>query len=175
MNLTPLLEASPAIQIHVAAALAAMLSGAAILFRRKGDTAHRMAGRAWVGLMALVCLSSFFIWSIRLVGPFSPIHLLSVGTLWALWKGVGYARARAIVAHRRTMQITYAGALVITGFFTLLPGRIMYEVFFGGDEPLAGAVVLAALVAGGAWMALAGSRPVRPRPRAARDRHTAVT
>jgi uncharacterized membrane protein len=158
MNLTPLLEASLAIQIHVAAAVAAMLLGAAILFRRKGDRAHRMAGRIWVLLMAVVAISSFFIWTIRLLGPFSPIHILSVGTLVSLTYGVGMARMRNIVAHRRTMQMTYAGALVITGFFTLLPGRIMYDVFFGGEQPVVGVAVLAGLVVGGTWMAMRGTR-----------------
>ena len=161
MNLAPLLEASPAIQIHVAAATAAMLLGAAILFRRKGDGAHRTAGRLWVGLMAVVCLSSFFIWTIRMAGPFSPIHLLSAGTLYALVKGVGYARMRDIAAHRRTMQITYGAALVITGLFTLLPGRIMHEVFFGGPRPTVGIAVLAALAATGIGLALYGRRPGR--------------
>lgn len=156
MNLVPLLEASPAIQLHVAAAFAAMLLGAAILFRRKGDRAHRLAGRVWVGLMLVVCVSSFFIWTIRLWGIWSPIHLLSVGTLVSLTYAVGMARAKNIIAHRRTMQATYAGALVITGFFTLLPGRTMHAVFFGGEQPLAGVAVLAALIGGGAWLALTG-------------------
>lgn len=162
MNPAPLLEASLAIQIHVAAAVAAMLLGAAILFRSKGDRAHRLAGRVWVALMALVCVSSFLIWTIRLWGPFSPIHILSVGTLVALVYAVGMARLRNIAAHRRTMQATYIGALVITGFFTLLPGRIMNDVLFGGDRPLLGAAVLAALAAAGAGLAMRGmrSRPV---------------
>lgn len=158
MNPAPLLEASLAIQIHVAAAVAAMLLGAAILFRRKGDAAHRLAGRVWVALMVIVAVSSFFIWTIRLWGPWSPIHLLSVGTLVSLTYAVGMARIRNIAAHRRTMQATYAGALVITGFFTLLPGRIMHEVLFGGARPLLGAALLVALVAAGAALALAPRR-----------------
>lgn len=165
MNPAPLLEASPAIKIHVAAAVAAMLLGAAILFRSKGDRAHRLAGRVWVALTALVCVSSFFIWTIRLWGPFSPIHILSVGTLVALVYAVGMARLRNIAAHRRTMQATYIGALVITGFFTLLPGRIMNDVLFGGDRPLLGAAMLAALTAAGAGLAMHGMR-ARNVPRA---------
>jgi uncharacterized membrane protein len=161
MNLAPLLDASPAIQIHVAAAVAAMLLGAAILFRRKGDAAHRLAGRIWVLLMVVVAVSSFFIWTIRLWGIWSPIHLLSVGTLVSLAYAIGMARVSNIVAHRRTMQATYAGALVVTGFFTLLPGRIMNEVLFGGDRPLVGIVALGALVTTGAALAVRGSRPRR--------------
>ena len=45
--------------------------------------------------------------------------------LWSLYRG----RARA---HGRTMFALFFGALVIAGAFTLLPGRIMNQVVFGG-------------------------------------------
>jgi uncharacterized membrane protein len=35
------------------------------------------------------------------------------------------------VDHRRIMIMVFAGALVIAGLFTLLPGRIMHAVIFG--------------------------------------------
>lgn len=158
MTFQPLLEASTAIQIHTAAAVLAFLLGGMILFRKKGDRLHRMGGRVWVALMLTVCLSSFFIHTIRLVGPWSPIHLLSIGTLVALARGVGLARARRIMEHRRTMQATYVGALLIAGFFTFMPGRIMYDVFFGGLQPMAGVAVAAAIVGGGVTMAWRGMR-----------------
>ncbi|WDR02019.1 hypothetical protein PSQ19_15220 [Devosia algicola] len=68
-----------------------------------------------------------------MVGLFSPIHLLSLGTLYALWRAVSYARQRNITRHKRTMQLTYVGALLITGLFTFLPTRIMNRVIFGAD------------------------------------------
>jgi uncharacterized membrane protein len=153
MTLQPLLEASPAIQIHAFAAVLAFLLGAMVIFRRKGDRLHRVGGRIWVALMLAVCISSFFIHTIRMLGPWSPIHLLSVSTLVGLARGVWLARSREIVGHRRIMQQTYVGALLIAGFFTFLPGRIMYEVFFGGPQPMAGVAVAAAVVAGGAALA----------------------
>lgn len=158
MTFEPLLDASAAIQIHAAAAVLAFLLGGIVLFRRKGDRLHRMGGRIWVGLMLVVCLSSFFIHTIRLWGPWSPIHLLSVGTLVSLAWGVGLARVRRIMEHKRTMQSTYAGALVLAGFFTFMPGRIMFEVFFQGPRPMAGVAVAAAVVLGGAAMAWKGMR-----------------
>jgi len=133
MTLDPLLHASPLIQVHAAAAMLALVIGALQLFRRKGDGRHRMIGKIWVGLMTLVALSSFFIWTIRLWGLFSPIHLLSIFTLFMLWRGVSYARAHNIRMHQRVMQATYLLALVITGLFTFFPGRIMYKVTFGPD------------------------------------------
>jgi uncharacterized membrane protein len=133
MNLNPLLSASPIIQIHAAAAVLALLTGAVVLFRRKGDSRHRALGKLWVALMAIVALSSFFIWTIRLWGLFSPIHLISIFTLVMLWRGVGFARRHDIAHHRLTMQLTYLLALVVTGLLTFLPGRIMYRVAFGPD------------------------------------------
>jgi uncharacterized membrane protein len=133
MDLAPLLNASPVIQIHAVAAMLALLIGAAVLFRRKGDRPHKAMGKVWVALMGIVALSSFFIWTIRLWGLFSPIHLLSIFTLVMLWRGVGFARRRNIRLHRLTMQVTYVAALIITGLFTLLPGRIMNKVVFGPE------------------------------------------
>jgi len=133
MTLDPLLHASPLIQAHAVAAMLALVIGALQLFRRKGDGPHRLIGRIWVGLMALVAGSSFFIWTIRLWGLFSPIHLLSIFTLFMLWRGVSYARAHNVRMHQRVMQATYLLALVITGLFTFFPGRIMYKVAFGPD------------------------------------------
>lgn len=138
MHLSPLLNASPAIQLHVAAATAALLLGAVVLFRRKGDAQHRSAGRVWAGLMIVVAVSSFFIHELRMWGQWSPIHLLSLLTLASLAWGVHMARNRRPDSHRRIMAGLYVGALVITGFFTLLPGRIMHAVLFSGaPEPVA--------------------------------------
>jgi uncharacterized membrane protein len=153
MSLDPLLHASPVIQIHALLAFLALLLGAVQLFRKKGDAVHRALGRTWVGLMAMVALSSFFIWTIRLVWLFSPIHLLSIFTLVMLWRGIKAARGGDINRHRKTMQITYFFALIITGLLTFIPGRTMYFVAFGRDgatpEKLmvfAGVVVAAAAI-----------------------------
>ena len=164
MNFEPLLTASPAIQIHAFAAMLAFGLGGLVLFRRKGDRLHRMGGRIWAGLMLAVCLSSFFIHTIRMVGPWSPIHLLSLATLYALWRGVTMARLRRIADHRRTMQLTYAGALVAAGFFTFMPGRIMNAVFFGGPQPMVGVAVAAAIVVGGGRAAGRWPRARLPSP-----------
>ena len=51
MSLTPLLVAPLAIQIHATAAIAAMLLGALVLFRRKGTPLHKAMGRLFVLLM----------------------------------------------------------------------------------------------------------------------------
>ena len=163
MNFQPLLNASPAIQIHAYAAIAALLLGGFVLFRKKGDRFHRIGGRVWFALMLTVAVSSFFIHTIRVWGPWSPIHLVSVGTLVSLGYGIWLIRRRIIVGHAMAMKATYLGALIVAGIFTFLPGRIMTEVFFGGPSPLTGIVVLTVLLACGAGLFLLSRRTPAPR------------
>jgi uncharacterized membrane protein len=132
MDLSPLINASFAYQLHAYAALSAFALGVVQLARVKGTTQHRALGYTWVGLMLIVAISSFWIHDLRVWGPWSPIHLLSIFTLAMLPLGVYYARRHNVVGHKSTMISIFAGALIIAGVFTLAPGRIMYRVVFGG-------------------------------------------
>jgi uncharacterized membrane protein len=120
MNLAPLLAAPAVIQIHAFAALGAFALGAMQLVAPKGTIPHRT-----------FVLSSFFIHTIRLWGPFSPIHLLSIFTMAMLPLAVWRARQHDVRKHQRAMLGLFLGALVIAGIFTFLPGRIMHAVVFG--------------------------------------------
>jgi uncharacterized membrane protein len=131
MSLAPLLEAAPAIPLHAFAAMAAFALGVVQFAAPKGTLPHRTLGWIWVGLMAVVAISSFWIHEIRLLGPWSPIHLLSVFTPIMLVLGVFYARRHNVRGHRITMISIFAGALVGAGVFTFVPGRIMHTVVFG--------------------------------------------
>jgi uncharacterized membrane protein len=131
MSLAPLLDAAPAIPMHAFAAMAAFALGAVQLAAPKGTLPHRTLGWIWVALMAIVAGSSFWVHQIRLVGPWSPIHLLSIFTLVMLPLAVWKAHRHNVAGHRRIMISLFAGALVIAGLFTLLPGRIMHAVVFG--------------------------------------------
>jgi len=131
MNLAPLLNALPPIPLHAIAAMAAFVLGVVQLAAPKGTLPHRMLGWIWVLLMAAVALSSLWIHQIRLVGPWSPIHLLSIFTLVMLPLGVWRAHRHDVNAHRWTMIGIFTGALVIAGLFTFVPGRIMHTVLFG--------------------------------------------
>ena len=82
-------------------------------------------------MMAAVAVSSFWIHQIRLVGPWSPIHLLSIFTPIMPVVGVMAARGHNVRRHKITMISIFAGALVVAGLFTLVPGRIMHTVIFG--------------------------------------------
>ena len=132
MSLAPLLDAAPQIPLHAFAAMAAFVLGLVQFAAPKGTLPHRTVGWIWVALMAVVAASSFWIHQIRLFGPFSPIHLLSIFTLVMLPLGVWRAHRHDVNGHRKTMVLTFIGALVIAGLFTLLPGRIMHAVVFGG-------------------------------------------
>jgi uncharacterized membrane protein len=131
MSLAPLLDAAPAIPLHAFAAMTAFVLGIVQLAAPKGTLPHRTIGWIWVLLMAAVALSSFWIHQIRLVGPWSPIHLLSIFTLAMLPLAVWRAHRHRVADHRRIMVSLFAGALVVAGLFTLLPGRIMHAVVFG--------------------------------------------
>ena len=121
MTFSPLLNAPLAIQWHAIAALLALLLGIAQLLMLKGGLRHRIVGYVWLVAMVVVALSSFLIHEIRLMGPFSPIHVLSIFTLVNVPIAVLAARRGNIRAHRKAMLSLFWLALVGAGLFTLLP------------------------------------------------------
>ena len=131
MSLAPLLAASPAIQVHAFAAMGAFVLGIVQLVAPKGSLPHRTLGWIWVALMATVAVTSFFVHQIRLWGPWSPIHLLSIFVLIMLPVAIWQAHRHKVTSHRFTMIGIFTGALVIAGVFTFFPGRIMNHVVLG--------------------------------------------
>ena len=131
MSLTPLLNASLAIQLHAFAAMGAFVLGLIQFAAPKGTLPHRTLGFIWLALMLTVAVSSFWIHSIRWVGPFGPIHLLSIYVLIMVPLAVYFARNHKIRGHAKTVIGMFVGGLVIAGLFTLVPGRIMHAVAFG--------------------------------------------
>jgi uncharacterized membrane protein len=131
MTLEPLLKAAPAIQIHAAAAVAALGLGLVQFAAPKGTLPHRTVGWAWVTLMTVVCISAFFINELRTWGTWGPIHALAVFTLVMLPLAVLHARRHQVESHKKAMTKLFLGALVIAGIFTFWPGRIMYQVATG--------------------------------------------
>ena len=126
-----LFQESAPIPTHAMAAMAAVILGGLQLASAKGTTQHRVLGWSWVLLMMYVSVSSLFISSLRLWGAFSPIHLLSVWTLFSLWMAIYHARKGNIRQHKIWMVLLYVLALLVTGLFTLWPGRVMHAVLFG--------------------------------------------
>jgi uncharacterized membrane protein len=131
MSLEPLLAAPSPIAWHAFAAFAALALGASQLALPKGTLRHRFAGYVWSALMLAIAASGFWIQQIRLFGPFSPIHLLSILVLVTVPLAVWHAHNHRVRKHRSAMIALYVFALVGAGVFTLLPGRVMHEVVFG--------------------------------------------
>lgn len=131
IDFSPLWREAPPIPAHAVMAIAALALGAVQLLGPKGTTAHRVIGYVWVALLSGVALSGLFIHGIRLIGPFSPLHLLIPLTLAGIWAAVSAARRGDIALHKKIMLQLFVLALVVTGAFTLLPGRAMHAVLFG--------------------------------------------
>ncbi len=129
MSLAPLLAAPPAIQVHAAAAMVALVSALGVAFLAKGTPAHVWLGRGFALALLAAAASSFWITGLN-PGHYSWIHILSVVTLvniplafLAIWRNDRRAHAWGMILN--------AIGLAVAGAFTLLPGRIMAAVVFG--------------------------------------------
>lgn len=150
------LGAMDLLTLHLGTALLALIVGPFALLRRRRDRLHRIAGYLWVSAMCLAALSSFGLSGLAVLGPFGPIHILSVVVLVQLWRGVAEARAGRIEAHRRRFLGLYFQGLGVAGAFTLLPGRTVSRAITGDQDLLAWigiAVVLALL-----WLGFRATR-----------------
>ena len=143
MTLTPLLTAPLNIQIHASAALLAVALGPFVILRQRRDRLHKTAGYVWVSAMAVTALSSFTIWSFGVIGPFSPIHLLSILAVGSLWHGMRAAFRGDVAVHRASMEGLYWRGLLVAGALNFLPGRTMNRSLLG-DQPQLGYAVIAA-------------------------------
>lgn len=114
--------------LHLAAAIAALVLGTILLLRVKGTASHRWLGRAWVVLMLIAALSSF--WLTGLSDGLSPIHLLSAWTLVAMAAAIAFVRRGYVKQHRRFMIGTFLG-LAGAALGALAPERLVYRFFFG--------------------------------------------
>ena len=123
----------PAVVIHLVSAVAALVLGPLALLARKGSRPHRGLGYAWVTMMAMAALSSLFIRGGQLpnLAGFSPLHLLTLITLFGLYGGLRYAMRRELGAHRWVMVSTYVGGCVVAGGFALLPDRTLGQLVWG--------------------------------------------
>ena len=119
-----------AIQLHLVAAFGAILLGALLMWLRKGRTLHRAGGWIWVGLVALVAGSSFFIRGLN-GSSLSVLHLFTGWTLITLPLAVLWARRHEVKRHRRAMMGLFYGGFAINLAFAFIPGRTLWRLFFG--------------------------------------------
>lgn len=125
---------TPAIAIHLTAALGAVATGPVALWARRTreqrPRLHRAFGYAWVTLMVITAVSALFIHGGRLpnIEGFSPIHLLVPLTLFGLAGAFRMLATGNIRRHRQIMLMLYFGACVTAGVFTLLPDRYLGQL-----------------------------------------------
>jgi uncharacterized membrane protein len=128
---TALLAAQPfAIKFHLVTVLAAFAIGCVLMAGIKGSLLHRALGWAWVVLMVSTAAASFFIHGLNPHG-LSLIHALSAWVVVAAPFGLSLARRHHVAAHRQMMTALFLFGLLVAGAFTFIPGRLMFQMFFG--------------------------------------------
>ena len=130
--MTLLFAEAPPIPLHALVALLAVILGGIQLAMKKGTRLHKALGWIWTVIMAFVAITSFFIHEIKLWGQYSPIHLLSLWTLISLGLAIYFAKIGKIKSHKQVMVALYGCGLILAGLFTLMPGRVMHQIIFGG-------------------------------------------
>lgn len=131
------LDAPLAVQVHLIAALEALCLGPLVLWRRRRDRLHKMLGYVWVCNMTIAAVSSFFIHGeFAIIGPFGPIHALSVWSLYIMWSAIAAARAGDMARHSGLMQGLYHYGVLVAALMTVLPGRRINGMLFGENESL---------------------------------------
>ena len=129
------------IQVHWATAVAAFVLGLVIFSLPKGTRTHKVMGWTYVALMLTTATAAIFIRTYAggeggmpsLMG-FSQIHLFVPLTFFGIGGALIAIRRKNVRAHRGRMIGTFVGALLIAGFFTFMPGRRMWALFFGEPE-----------------------------------------
>lgn len=129
MNIEYFTQASPAIQIHIVVAIAALIFGLVMFSRRKGDRVHKLMGKLFLVFMLMTAGTAIFIREIN-GGSFSWIHVFVPLTFFAAWEVVHYVRKGNIARHKRAVTGLFFGALLIPGLAAFLPGRTMWMIFF---------------------------------------------
>lgn len=119
-----------AFQLHVASAAGAILVGTVVLLLPKGVGLHKFVGWSWVLAMLSTAITSLFMTGLN-GDSYSIIHLLSGWTLVMLPLGIFFIRNRRVAAHQRVMTGVFYGGLLVAGALTFIPGRFMFQLFFG--------------------------------------------
>jgi uncharacterized membrane protein len=124
---TDLLHRHPLVFFHLVTAFGALLIGAVVMLRRKGNGSHRAWGWAWVVVMGATTVASAFIRDYRMpnIAGYTPIHFFTAFVAFNLPRGIWYIRQGNVMAHRKTMRGLYIGGCIVAGVFTLLPGRFL--------------------------------------------------
>tara|TARA_R110001632_G_scaffold43376_6_gene110091 strand:- start:95001 stop:95390 length:390 start_codon:yes stop_codon:yes gene_type:complete len=119
---------------HLFTVIPCFFIGTILLLIKKGTKIHIVFGRIYMILMLFTAIVTLFMPSE--IGPqflhhFGWIHLFSFLTIWTVPTAYLAIKKGNIKAHKRKMILLYFGALIISGGFTFVPRRYMYQLFFG--------------------------------------------
>lgn len=111
--------------IHTALGLTALVTGAVVLARRKGDRPHRVVGRVYAAALVVLCVLSFGLRdSTPFFERFGLFHLAALVSLGTVSAGVVVARRRRhnwLGAHYMWMAWSYIGLVMATGGHVVQP------------------------------------------------------
>jgi uncharacterized membrane protein len=128
LDLDAFASAPLATRVHAVTILVLVVAGWIMLALPKGDRRHRTFGWIWVGAMAAMGATSLAVphgdsWVSAYIGGGSALVLLAYG--------VFAVKKRRLRNHARTMAMLMI-ALVLMSLLSLMPGRLMHDVVFGG-------------------------------------------
>lgn len=115
---------TPVVAAHLLIVLVPLALTPFQLLRPRGDRWHRVGGWIWAMTLFGAALISFGVRVAR-PGQLSLIHVLSAVTVVAVPLMVLAARRHDLAHHRRAARLLVLGALLIAGWFTLMPGRLL--------------------------------------------------
>ena len=135
-------------EAHFYTALMAMLTGAAVVFRRKGTRSHRWFGRLYFAAMLILNLSALGIY--RLWGYFGPFHVAAVFSLlsvligvvvawtrrpaeswrihhayWMSWSYVGLLAAAVSESATRYLQLSFGWTVAVATALVMIAGAVI--------------------------------------------------
>jgi len=129
-NVALLAAQSPAVKIHLVAALLAIALGVVLMLRRKGRAFHRVAGWAWVGVVSVTAGATLFITELN-HGSWSLLHLFTGWVMLGLPLAVLWAKRHEVRRHRGMMMGMFYGGFAINLLIAFIPGRLLWTVWFG--------------------------------------------
>lgn len=119
--------------VHLATILPSIFIGTYLMIFRKGTPLHRKLGKVYLLLMLKTGIATAIMPSMgpKLFNHFGFFHIFSALTLWTVPNTWNALKRKDIRAHKFGMVGLYIGGIVIATIVAFLPGRTMYNFFFG--------------------------------------------
>lgn len=142
----PFLIAPLAIQIHIVSAVISLALLPPVLWRLRRDKWHKTLGYVWITAMVVTAMSSFWISEIKIIGRFSPLHLLAVLSLVTLYLSIRSVTKGDNRGHQQALRNLSTFGLGIPSVLNFLPGRRMSDMFFS-ETPMLGLILSGSVIA----------------------------